>query len=84
MALQHVTIHQQPSDEMPNAVERYPASVADLRSRLFRIVIANGPECALATKCLNVIDELRDILGVASEDPRHPDIELDWPWPIVP
>jgi hypothetical protein len=40
------------------------------------------PEAAgFARSCLTTIDELRDDYGIASGDPRHPDIQSGKPWP---
>jgi hypothetical protein len=40
-------------------------------------------ESSLALACLVRIDELRDMHGVASGEPRHPDIATGMPWPTL-
>lgn len=82
-ALRHLAVGERPSDAFRGAVEQFSVSVADLRRRLFELVLHGGVESHLASDCLTLIDELRNEYGAAESEPRHPDIAADRPWPIV-
>ena len=60
----------------------HPVSVAPLRKALFAMLNDNDPHiAALAEECLGNIDFLRDYMGPAESEPRHPDIASGRPWP---
>jgi len=52
--------------------------------RRLTLETATGNEADVALACLIHIDELRDMHGVASGEPRHPDIATGAPWPTLP
>lgn len=82
-AIRHLAVGERPSETMRGAVEQFSIGLANLRRRLFALVLAEGPEGQLAGACLTLIDELRDDHGAAEAEPRHPDITADRPWPMV-
>ncbi|WP_306623897.1 MULTISPECIES: NACHT domain-containing protein [Agrobacterium] len=76
-----VALRHQPIDGSSTHFEIYPSSVAGVRAFLFGIASNLGVGSDLAKHCLVELDELRDEHGFADEDPRHPDIASDLPWP---
>ena len=82
-AIRHVAVGERPSLAFRGAREQFSVGVADLRYRLFALALQGGAEGQLASKCLSLIDELRDEYGAAEAEPRHPDITADRPWPLV-
>ncbi len=82
-AIQKIAIGQRSSTDWDGAFEQFSQPLADLRKKLFSIVINNDQTAALAEKCLIKIDELRDEYGHINEETRHPDIISDKPWPKV-
>ena len=81
-AVEAVTLDHVPIADSPNAYNIYPAPVGSLRKKLFALLGGTPREAALASKCLSSIDHLRDEYGMASGDPRHPDIMTERPWPL--
>ena len=55
--------------------------VGKLRKALFDLLNGSSAEAAVAKRCLNAIDELRDEHGIAADDARHPDVMSERPWP---
>jgi hypothetical protein len=82
-AIRHLAVGQRPSETFRGAVEQFSIDVADVRRRLFALVLRGDAEAQLAGDCLTLIDELRDEHGSAESEPRHPDITADRPWPTV-
>jgi hypothetical protein len=78
-----VTLREVPVSEGSAYFNIYPAPVASLRKSLFGLLDGALQEAALATSCLNAIDSLRDEYGIAANDPRHPDVASDKPWPTA-
>ncbi|PDT33907.1 hypothetical protein CO671_23100 [Rhizobium sp. M10] len=76
-----VGLRHQPIDGSSTHFEIFPISVAGVRAFLFGIATDSTESSALAKHCLVELDELRDEHGFADEDPRHPDIASDLPWP---
>jgi hypothetical protein len=50
---------------------------------LFGLALTNDTQSRLAESCLVEIEELRDEHGRVDDEPRHPDISSDQPWPII-
>lgn len=84
-AIENLAVEQRPLSDWAGAYEQISTPVPSLRKRLFEISrTATGNESGLALACLVHIDELRDMHGVASGEPRHPDIATGAPWPTLP
>jgi hypothetical protein len=81
VAVYGVTIDQVPLAEGSNTYDLHPKSVKGIRYALFARLAAGSPEAELAKGCLRSIDKLRDEHGIASNDPRHPDVRSGKPWP---
>ncbi|SIN88580.1 hypothetical protein SAMN05443247_00459 [Bradyrhizobium erythrophlei] len=79
--IEAVALDKVPDAEGSNLYHIYPAPVRDLRKALFDLLSASAAEAALAKKCLEAIDELRDEHGIAADDTRHPDVLSGRPWP---
>jgi hypothetical protein len=83
-AIEHLVVEQRPSSEWVGAYEQISMPAPSLRKRLFGMARASALDKArVATSCLSYIDDLRDKYGIASGEPRHPDIESGEPWPLV-
>lgn len=83
-AIEKLVVEQRPLSDWAGAYEQISTPVPSLRKRLFemaRTAIDNESDLALAS--LVHIDELRDLHGVASGEPRHPDIASGAPWPTL-
>ena len=84
-AIENLVVEQLPLSDWAGAYEQISTPVPSLRKSLFEISLtATGNESGLALACLVHIDELRDMHGVASGEPRHPDIASGAPWPRLP
>lgn len=84
-AIENLVVERRPLSDWAGAYEQISTPVPSLRKRLFEISrTATGNEAGVALACLDHIDELRDMHGVASGEPRHPDIATDAPWPTLP
>lgn len=70
-----------PVSDGSNAYSIYPAPVGELRKALFDLLNGSSMEAAIAKKCLEAIDGLRDEHGIAADDARHPDVMSERPWP---
>ncbi|QTN22240.1 hypothetical protein HZ992_19055 [Rhizobacter sp. AJA081-3] len=83
-AIENLAVERRPLSDWAGAYEQISAPVPSLRRRLFELSrTATGGEASLALACLVHIDELRDRHGVASGEPRHPDIATGAPWPTL-
>lgn len=80
-AVEAVAVDKVPVAEGSNAYSNYPAPVGSLRKALFELLNGSAAESTIAKKCLEAIDELRDEYGIAANDPRHPDVMSEHPWP---
>ncbi|NYG46514.1 DNA polymerase III delta prime subunit [Bradyrhizobium sp. IAR9] len=76
-----VTVREVPVSEGSNSYNIYPASVGAVRKTLFSMLDGEASKAALAKQCLSAIDHHRDAYGIAANDPRHPDVMSDKPWP---
>lgn len=84
-AIGNLVVERRPLSDWASAYEQISTPAPSLRKRLFELSrAATGIESRLAAACLVRIDELRDMYGVASGEPRHPDIETGAPWPALP
>lgn len=83
-AIEHLVMVQRQSSDWVGAYELISTPAPSLRRRLFEMAQAPAShESRLASACLIHIDELRDTYGIASGEPRHPDIESGVPWPLL-
>lgn len=81
-AIENLVIELRPLSDWTGAYEQISTPAASLRKRLFELSrTETGNESNLALASLVHIDELRDMHGVASGEPRHPNIESGAPWP---
>jgi hypothetical protein len=80
-AVEAVAVDKVPVAEGSNAYRIYPAQVGRLRKALFDLLDGSSRESAIAKKCLEAIDILRDEHGIAANDARHPDVTSERPWP---
>ena len=80
-AVEAVAVDKVPIAEGSNSYSMYPAPVRDLRKALFDRLNGSPREAAIAKKCLEAIDRLRDEHGIAADDVRHPDVMSERPWP---
>jgi len=60
-----------------------PASVNEIRRRLFDLVVSDSTRRRSALALLGQIEESRLEYGRPSDEPRHPDIESGVPWPPI-
>jgi hypothetical protein len=81
-AVYAVTIYEIPVSEGSNTFNIHPASVGPVRKTLFGLMDGTAKEAGLAKHCLVAIDGLRDEHGIAANDPRHPDVMSEKPWPV--
>jgi hypothetical protein len=83
-AIENLVVERRPLSDWAGAYEQVSTPVPLLRKRLFEMSrTATVPVSGLALACLVHIDELRDMHGLASGEPRHPDIETGVPWPTL-
>lgn len=80
-AVEAVAVDKVPVAEGSNSYSIYPAPVGSLRKALFDQLNGTPMKAAIAKKCLEAIDRLRDEHGIAANDARHPDVVSDRPWP---
>ena len=83
-AIRHVAEGSRPSPYGVGSREMFSVGVPQLRKELFALTNNDSVEAILAIAALNAIDQIRDDYGVAEDEPRHPDIAADRPWPILP
>ena len=84
-AIENLVVERRPLSDWAGAYEQISRPVPSLRAHLFELSRSvAGREASLALACLVHIDELRDLHGVASGEPRHPDIATGAPWPTLP
>ena len=76
-----VALRHEPVQDGSNSFYVRPSSVARARKFLFALLGGTPQEAALANNCLIATDVLRDEYGMAPNDPRHPDVLSEIPWP---
>lgn len=72
-----------PVEGWAHAYEIVPRPAAPLRRRLFEMVVDDRQRDQAARRLLVRIDRLRDEYGRPDEEPRHPWLASEVPWPIV-
>lgn len=80
--IRDVVTEQVPVPDWGSAYSILPIAATDLRRRLLADT-NDGSVMDLAARALNAIDEMRDEYGRAMDEPRHPDLDSDRPWPIL-
>ncbi len=71
-----------PVENWENAFNIVPVPAVELRRKLLAMTGGDGKDDP-ATRCLNLIDTLRDAYGAPESEPRHPDLASGRPWPIL-
>ncbi|MEO9904331.1 MULTISPECIES: hypothetical protein [Alphaproteobacteria] len=71
-----------PTENWEGAYNIVPVPAVELRRKLLAMTGRGGKDDP-ATRCLNLIDELRDDYGPPESEPRHPDLASGRPWPIL-
>jgi hypothetical protein len=83
-AIRKLALGQRPAEGWSaGAYEEFGVSLMAFRQELFGIVIAHEARSALAERCLLAIEKIRDSHGRINDEPRHPDIASERPWPII-
>jgi hypothetical protein len=83
-AIENLAVERRPLSHWVCAYEPISVPVPSLRRCLFELArTGTSGEASIALACLVHIDELRDMHGVASSEPRHPDIATGAPWPTL-
>ncbi|MEJ1373969.1 MAG: hypothetical protein RPT94_03000 [Candidatus Sedimenticola sp. (ex Thyasira tokunagai)] len=74
-----------PTPMEPSGMQQlYSLPAPELRKGLFDMVVnSSATEKRLAIECLCAIDEIRDDYGHVDSEPRHPDIKMGAPWPLL-
>ncbi|MET2830956.1 NACHT domain-containing protein [Mesorhizobium shangrilense] len=81
MAIEHAVTARRYQNDEGTQYEIYPINAAPLRKALFVTVCEGGAIAGLAKDALAVIDETRDRYGFPEDEPRHPDVASNFPWP---
>ena len=81
-AIYNMAVGQRPMEGWPGAVQEFSVSLKALRKDLFGLVLAGNDQSALAEASLEYIEQLRDQHGRINDEPRHPDIQTGWAWPM--
>ncbi|MCZ7938021.1 NACHT domain-containing protein [Agrobacterium salinitolerans] len=71
-----------PAENWEGAYNVVPVPAIELRRKLLAMTGSGGKDDP-ATRCLNLIDKLRDEYGAPESEPRHPDLASERPWPIL-
>lgn len=82
MAIEHAVTARRYQNDEGTHYEFYPINAAPLRKALFAAVCEGGAIAGLAKDALIVIDETRDRYGFPDDEPRHPYIASNFPWPL--
>lgn len=80
-SIRKLAIGVRPADDWPGAFEQFSNELMDFRKKLFDMLVENGPQAIIAETCLIKIEEIRDEYGRINNEPRHPDIFSERPWP---
>lgn len=71
-----------PAENWQGAYNIVPVPAVEVRRRLLAMTDTGGKDDP-ASRCLNLIDKLRDDYGAPESEPRHPDLASKRPWPIL-
>jgi hypothetical protein len=71
-----------PSEHWRGAFDLLPVAATELRKKLLAMTTDGGPHDS-AARVLREIDRVRDENGGPEDEPRHPDLASDKPWPIL-
>jgi hypothetical protein len=82
-AVRDVAVGRRPAERLPGAYEEFGVPLTTLRRQLFELIQAEDARSALAEASLIAIEEARDESGRPENEPRHPLIESDVPWPTL-
>jgi len=80
-AVRDLAVARRPTERLPGAYEEFGVPLTTLRRQLFELLQGTDARSALAEGALIAIEEARDEAGRPENEPRHPLIELDIPWP---
>jgi hypothetical protein len=80
-AVRDLAVGRRPVEDMPGVSEVFGVPLVAVRQRLFEQMQGTDARSGLAEAALNAIEELRDEVGRLDDEPRHPLIESDLPWP---
>jgi hypothetical protein len=82
-AVRDLAVGRRPAERFPRTYEEFGVPLTTLRRQLFERMQAGDARSALAEAALIAIEEARDEAGRPENEPRHPLIESDVPWPKV-
>lgn len=82
LAVESVVSERVPTEDWGNAYNIVPVEATELRRKLLAMTGSGGRDNP-ASRCLNLIDKLRDEYGAPESEPRHPDLGSGCPWPIL-
>ena len=82
-SLENAAVLRNPVEGSSNTYELEAAPLTEFRRRVFALATDGGPNSAVAIKCLQAIDNLRDRHGKPISEPHHPDLANGNPWPIA-
>jgi hypothetical protein len=80
-AIESVVLGREPSSALPSAYSLVPRNAGALRSRLFAMVHRDATRSRASFSLLGQIEEWRVEHGRPLDEPRHPDIDSELPWP---
>lgn len=80
-SIEFVVTERVPYKDWQGAYNVVPVPAVELREKL--LALTGGRCAAAATRCLNVVDKIRDEHGAPETEPRHPDLGSGRPWPIL-
>ena len=76
-----LAVDRRPAGRLAGAYEEFGVPLTTLRRQLFELMQGGDARSALAEASLIAIEEARDEAGRPENEPRHPLIESDVPWP---
>ncbi|SHO63571.1 hypothetical protein SAMN02745172_01437 [Pseudoxanthobacter soli DSM 19599] len=81
-SIQRAVTEHVPAENWEGAYNVVPVPAVELRRKLLAMTGSGGKDDP-ATRCLNIIDKLRDEYGAPESEPRHPDLASGRRWPIL-
>ena len=82
-AVEQIVTSHVPVEDWPSAYTVEPANAERLRAALFEMVWEDQERKVAAKTLLEWIDERRDEYGRPDDEPRHPNIGSERPWPML-